>query len=80
MGAQQADGVVCGIMCFSLTRSIDLGEFFKQFGDGRAGAEGDFLPRSSWEGAKAGYCYRKGYQGLGYYLDVGLENRCAVSS
>ena len=28
----------------------------------------------------AGYCYRKGYQGLGYYLDVGLENRCAVSS
>ena len=56
--------------------SIDLGEFFRHFGDGRAGAEGQFVPApAGWGGARPGYCFRVGEHGLGYYLDIGLKNR-----
>eukprot|EP01047_Picozoa_sp_COSAG01_P046124 COSAG01_NODE_4305_length_5154_cov_19.526795_2_plen_205_part_00 len=54
---------------------IDLGEFFRQFGDGHVGAEGTFVRSAGWAGVKAGYVFRSGSEGVGYYLDVGLENR-----
>ena len=35
-----------------------------------------FVPApAGWEGAKPGYCFRVGEHGLGYYLDIGLNNR-----
>ena len=52
--------------------AIDLAEFFAQFG---AGTGVDFTRAKWWDGENEGYCFRKGPRGMGYYLDVGLENR-----